>query len=301
MVEKTYWQRQPHITAVLQALLVTFIWSMSWVLIKIGLTDIPPLVFAGLRYFLAFLILLPLFLRSPQARTLTQLPRRTWLQLIVLGVIYYTVTQGTQFIGLFYLPAVTLNLMLSFTTVAVALFGIPLLGERINGRQWLGIVVAIAGTLIYFYPLQFPASLLIGLIIGVINVLANAASSLLGRATNRENHLSPLTITIITMGIGSTLLLATGIATQGFPVLSWQNWAIIGWLALVHTAFAFTLWNRTLRTLPAVESSIINNTMAIQIPILAVVFLGETISGRELVGLGVVIVGTVVVQMGRRR
>lgn len=44
----------PHTRAVLQALLVTFLWSTSWVLIKIGLADIPALTFAGLRYVLAF-------------------------------------------------------------------------------------------------------------------------------------------------------------------------------------------------------------------------------------------------------
>ncbi|MCA9978373.1 MAG: EamA family transporter, partial [Anaerolineales bacterium] len=49
-----------HTRAVLTALFVTFLWSTSWVLIKIGLQNIPALTFAGLRYFLAFLLLLPL-------------------------------------------------------------------------------------------------------------------------------------------------------------------------------------------------------------------------------------------------
>ena len=58
------WQRSPHFTAVFQALFVTFLWSTSWVLIKIGLEDIPALTFAGLRYGLASLCLLPFFFRS---------------------------------------------------------------------------------------------------------------------------------------------------------------------------------------------------------------------------------------------
>ncbi|MEZ4516648.1 MAG: EamA family transporter [Chloroflexota bacterium] len=49
----------PHTRAVLQALLVTFLWSTSWVFIKLGISDIPPITFAGLRYFLAFLVLIP--------------------------------------------------------------------------------------------------------------------------------------------------------------------------------------------------------------------------------------------------
>ena len=94
------WQRSPHGTAVLQALFVTFLWSTSWVLIKIGLEDIPPLTFAGLRYGLAFLCLLPFFWRGGGAAEVRQLDRPGWLRLVALGVIYYAVTQGTQFVGL---------------------------------------------------------------------------------------------------------------------------------------------------------------------------------------------------------
>lgn len=51
-----------HSVAIVQAVFVTFLWSTSWVLIKIGLDDLalPPLTFAGRRYLLAALIVLPL-------------------------------------------------------------------------------------------------------------------------------------------------------------------------------------------------------------------------------------------------
>ena len=52
-------QNSGRLRAILQALLVTFLWSTSWVLIKIAINDIPPLTFAGLRYTLAVIILLP--------------------------------------------------------------------------------------------------------------------------------------------------------------------------------------------------------------------------------------------------
>ena len=84
-----------------------------------------------------------------------------------------------------------------------------------------------------------------------------------------------------------------------FPVLSLKGWGIIVWLALVNTAFAFTLWNRTLQVLSAVESSIINNTMLIQIAVLAWVFLGESLGALEIVGLGLAALGTLLVQLRR--
>jgi drug/metabolite transporter (DMT)-like permease len=49
--------RTPRLRAILQALFVTFLWSTSWVLVKIGLEDIPAVTFAGLRYFLAIPLL----------------------------------------------------------------------------------------------------------------------------------------------------------------------------------------------------------------------------------------------------
>lgn len=293
--------RSPRLTAVLQALFVTFLWSTSWVLIKIGLVDIPALMFAGLRYGLAFLCLLPLFLYNHGLTELRTLSKKGWLELVGLGIVFYAVTQGAQFLGLFYLPAVTVNIMLGFTSIVVALLGILLLGERPSGGQWVGILVALAGTLLYFYPLQIPAAQLIGFVIVSIGVLANAGSAVLGRAINREGHLRPLTITTVSMGIGATILLIAGLTTQRMPSLSWQSWAIIAWLAIINTAFAFTLWNLSLRTLSAMESSIINNMMAVQIPILAVVFLGERLTGREATGLVIAILGTLLVQLARRR
>ena len=46
-------------------------------------------------------------------------------------------------------------------------------------------------------------------------------------------------------------------------------------VAVVNTAFAFTVWNHTLRTLTAVESSVMNNTMLIQVAVLAWLILDE--------------------------
>ena len=295
------WQRSSHFTAVFQALFVTFLWSTSWVLIKIGLVDIPALTFAGLRYGLAFFCLLPFFFRSGGVAELRQLNRAGWLGLLGLGLIFYTLTQGAQFVGLAYLPAVTVNVMLGFTSVVVALMGIGLLGERPSPWQWLGMFVALGGGLLYFYPVQIPQAQIVGFVAITIGVLANAGSAVLGRSINRTGQLRPLTITTVSMGVGATILLIAGIFTQGLPSLSWQSWAIIVWLALVNTAFAFTLWNVSLRTLSAMESSIINNTMAVQIPILAVIFLGERLNGRQITGLLVAIIGALLVQLGRRR
>jgi drug/metabolite transporter (DMT)-like permease len=107
-------------------------------------------------------------------------------------------------------------------------------------------------------------------------------------------------VTLVSMGVGAFLLFLAGVATQGLPALTLKSWAIIGWLALVNTAFAFTLWNQSQRTLSAVESSIINSTMLVQIALLAWIFLGERPSVQEAAGLALAIAGVFLVQPRRR-
>lgn len=290
-----------HLGAVFQALFVTFLWSTSWVLIKIGLADIPALTFAGLRYSLAFLCLLPFAWRSRQHVASSALSAGWWVRLVGLGILLYAVTQGAQFVGLSYLPSVTVSLLLNFTNIIVALLGIVWLGERPSWRQWGGIFLFLGGVFVYFYPLFIPDAQVVGFIVVLIGVLANAFSSVLGREVNRDGRLPPLLVTTISMGTGATLLLVSGITIQGLPPLTLVHWAIIAWLALVNTAFAFTLWNHTLRTLSAVESSIINGTMLIQIAILAWVFLHEALTVQDIVGMLLAAAGALIVQLGRKR
>jgi drug/metabolite transporter (DMT)-like permease len=106
-------------------------------------------------------------------------------------------------------------------------------------------------------------------------------------------------ITFISMGVGAVVLLALGVLVQGFGRLDLQSWLLIAWLAIVNTAFAFTLWNHTLRTLSAVESSILNSLMMPQIAILAFVFLSEALSVKEIIGLVLVGLGVLIVQLKR--
>jgi drug/metabolite transporter (DMT)-like permease len=293
--------RSPHLRPIFQALLVTFLWSTSIILVKIALRDIPALPFAGLRYIIAFGCLLPFLFRRQRLASLRRLSAGTWIRLLALGLLFYSVTQGAQFLSLFYLPAVSTSLLLSFTTVVVGLLGIALLRETPTAIQWCGTGLYLLGVLLYFYPLKFATHTAIGIVVALVGVLANALSSILGRHVNRGGELGPMTVTVVSMGIGSVVLLVTGVLTQGMPRLTLMNWLIIIWLAVVNSAFAFTLWNRTLRTLTAMQSSVINNTMLFQIAILAWIILNERLTWREGIALALAAIGVATVQVRRRR
>lgn len=290
-------KNHPHLKAILLALLVTFLWSTSFVIIKLGLKEIPPLTFAGLRYTIAFLCLLPFAFTKGNAAVIKNLEKRDWLKLVLLGILFYAFTQGTQFLGLSLLPAVTVSLWLNFTPLIVAVMAIFLISEYPTVLQWSGVVLFIFGILTYFFPVIISEQLGLGLIVMTVGVLANSASAVLGRSINRESKINPVVVTIVSMGMGSIILLISGILIQGLPSISAQNIFYLLWLAVVNTALAFTIWNFTLRTLSAMESSIINGTMLIQIAVLAWIFLGEEINLKEAIGMLIAAFGAVLVQM----
>jgi len=307
-IQQFFWHNQrmttksSHTTSILLAVFITFLWSTSWILIKFGLrNDLPPLSFAGLRYFTAFVCLIPFVLANPKERTtLKNLSRADWGWLALLGLLVITLTQGAQFLSLSFLPAAMVSLVLNTTPVIVGLAGIYFLKESPSRLQWFGIAITIAGVGMYFLPFSFSGVIGLGLLAAVATMFGNAASSLLGRKVNLQEHLSPLIVTFVSMGVGSIVLLVIGVTTQGLGHPSLEDWAIIAWLAVVNTAFAFTIWNHTLQTLSAVESSIINSLMMPQIAILAFIFLGEGLTAKEIIGLILVGVGVLVVQLRKR-
>lgn len=287
-----------HIKAVLLAVLVTILWSSSFVLIKIGLKQIPAVAFAGIRYFIAFLVLAPFVLFSRERMAAVRgLKPRDWLRVLSLGVLFYTFTQASSFIGLSLLPAVTVSLVFNFTPFLVVFSGMVFLSEKPTFNKWLGLLLFAGGIFVFFFPVRVPKAQVYGLIVVIFGVISNASSSILGRSINREKRIQPLVLTVLSMGFGSFLLLIAGIAMNEFPALSAKNWIIILLLAVVNTAVAFTVWNYTLRTLLALESSIINNTMLFQVAILAWVFLGEAMAVKQIVGMIVSGAGAVAVQL----
>lgn len=283
--------------ALIQALIVVVIWSASWVLIKIGLEDMRPLTFAGLRYAVASVILCALAARSaPTRAAIRAFSGRDWVLMVVLGIVWYAVAQGAQFAALETLPSVTLSLLLTFTPVLVLLFAALTLGERPTWLQGVGVVLFLAGAVVYF-GLELPAAQSEGLLIGLVCLVSNAASGVLSRYANRGGKMPVLALTTVSMTIGSVFLLGAGLLTDPNPTLSAQSLVIIIWLGSVHTALTYILWNLSLQHLTALESSVIGNLMLAFIAALAWIFLGEALNEREIIGLVIATVGIMAVQL----
>ncbi|TFG31364.1 hypothetical protein EU527_12685 [Candidatus Thorarchaeota archaeon] len=286
------------ITAILQALFVTVLWSSSWVIIKFGLQEIPPIIFAGLRYSIASVLLLA-FIGTNQKtrRTLENRSKEWWVYLIIYGCVYIAATQGTQFLALNHLPAITFSLILNITPILVLFLAILWLKETPSSIEILFILISFCGVLIYFYPLSFVGVSIFGLLIGIISLIANSLSAIIGRTINRLKDTPAIVVTGISMSIGSVILLAVGFTTETLTSLSFTSWFYILWLAIVNTALAFTLWNRAMQELRAIDSTLINSTMMPQIILLSILFLGEIPDLLDWIGLVLLAIGITLVQI----
>ncbi|TFG33601.1 hypothetical protein EU527_07660 [Candidatus Thorarchaeota archaeon] len=294
----TQTQSRVRIIAIIQALFVTVLWSSSWVFIKFGLQEIPPLTFAGLRYTIASVILLTIIgTRRETRKAIKNRTKRWWVYLIIYGCIYIAATQGTQFLALNYLPAITFSLILNITPILVLILAIPWLRETPSSIEIVFIIVSFFGVIAYFYPLDLVGVSILGLIIGTISLLANSISAIIGRAINRLRDTPAIIVTGISMSIGAFILLIIGFTTETYTPLSLTSWFYILWLALINTALAFTLWNRAMRELRAIDSTLINSTMMPQIVLLSIVFLGEIPDLLDWIGLILLAVGITAVQI----
>ena len=222
--------------------------------------------------------------------------------LTLLGLLYYTITQGSQFVALSLLPATNFSVLLNGTALVVAVLGIYPAPRNTNSAAVdVGMLVFLAGVALFFFSLStFPPVRDAGYLVAGRAHTGYFPVQHPGARSNRDHTLRPLTVTTISMGIGSALLLGIGLAVEPAPRLDLSSGLMVLWLAVVNTAVAFTLWNKTLRTLTATESSVINNTMLIQIALLAWLFLGERLTLPQIAGLLIAFFGALVVQLRPR-
>ncbi|CAG0963253.1 S-adenosylmethionine/S-adenosylhomocysteine transporter [Anaerolineae bacterium] len=282
-----------HTVAVIEALIVNLIWASSFVLVKIGLNYAGALSLAGLRYFSAFLLLVPLLARDGKSARV--IPRRWWIYLFLIGACAYLIGNGALFWGLQSIPATTGSLMLSLIPVPVFFMGIVWLKEKPTWLQTTGLAVALAGSALFFSP-GLTAGDPLAVAIVAAGLIGFAFFGILGREVARDGHVDTLPLTAFPLAFGGGLLLFIALPLEGLPKFSWELGGIILWLALVNTAIAYLLYNHALQLLTALEMNVLNNLAPLVTAMLAWIFLGEVLQPIQLGGIIVVIVGVVLVQ-----
>src|SRR5262249_39273154 len=130
-------------------LMLCLIWGSTWIFIKIGLRDLPPFTFAGLRFLLASVILWAIVFvwRRPLPKS-----GRDWLKLAWVGCISIALNFGLIFWGEQYINS-GLAAVLQATIPAFGLFFAHyyLPSERLTARKLAGAAVGVAGGGFIFY------------------------------------------------------------------------------------------------------------------------------------------------------
>ena len=266
--------------ALLALVLLTLIWGYTWVLLKIALDYAPPFAFSALRsvvstvaIFLALILMRrPLRLRAPgktfllgSANIGAFLLFQTWA--LVEG------GPGKTSVLIFTMPIWTLLLSSAF------------LGERVRGGQWLAAASTMGGLLLIIAPWTLHASLF-SKFLGLLAGISWALGTVMLKRWRQDLAADLLTVTAWQMAFGSVLLILVA-ALVPEPATQWtaQFVAILAFIAVVCSAFAWFLWFYVLERLPAWQASL----SVLGIPVVANLAsrlqLGEAVAPLELAGM----------------
>jgi drug/metabolite transporter (DMT)-like permease len=281
--------------AIAEGVLVTLIWASSFVFVKMALDYLEPLTVAGLRYFLAFLMLLPFMSRSSPIPSLSP---HLWLRLFLIGLSAYAIGNGATFWGLKYVPATTASFLLSLIPLLILFAGTLWLREVPTRLQVMGTVISLAGSGLFFSSgLRADEPLGMGLL--AVGLVSFACFGILGRGVARGQQVDTLPLTAFPLAFGGGLLLLVALPLEGMPRAPLTAWGIVLWLATVNTALAYMLYNHAIQVLTALEMNVILNLSPLVTAIIAWLVLDEKLSAIQILGIIVVIVGVILVQRGK--
>lgn len=269
------------------------IWGSTWIAIKIGLDDLPPLSFAGLRFVVASAVLLVGCVVAGTALW----PRRRgdWKFLALTGFLQFFLNYGLLFWGEQHISsglAAVLQATIPGFGLLFAHFHLP--AERLTPLKAGGALVGLAGVATIFShqfraagPLAFWGSAAI-----VAGAASVAYANVLIKA--RGAHLPPAAMAAWQMVFGLGPLLALGWWREGNPLNFRWSPAAVGcllYLALLGSALAFLLAYWLVRRVAVTKVM----TISLVAPIVAVALgwlvLGERLSWRTLLGGGAVLAG----------
>lgn len=210
------------------------------------------------------------------------------MKIFLLGLVAYTVLGVTWFVALKSSPAWLVSLFSALSPLAVNLIGWLFVKESIRGSQLLALAGIVTGVLVLFWrPLG--ADTLPGVILMTINLLANAMYFWVGK--RMMIGAAPLD-TAFWLTSGATFgTLIYALASSEFSLaFAFWGWLWILAFAVVSTALAITFLWTGIGLLGPAKASIVGAIEPVFAILLAVLVLGERLTGMQAVG-GLLIIG----------
>ncbi len=288
-----YLKKNRRTLALLEALLVTVIWSSSFVVVKFGLETLGPLTIAGLRYSLGAIVLAPFLLLKRGERK--PIPKILWPRLVLIAI-----GNGALFWGLKYVPATTGSFLMGLIPLLVMIGGVIFLKEIPTKWQGFGVFISLVGSVIFFSG-GLKAGETLGIAILAMGLVGFMAFSLLGRSIARERSLDTLVLTTVPLIIGGLITICIALVVEGIPQFTTRSLWVVAWLALVNTSLGYLLYNHALRELTALEMNMVMNLTPVFTAFISWILLRERLGLLQGLGLIVMIVGVILVQRGRKK
>jgi drug/metabolite transporter (DMT)-like permease len=285
------------LVAALYAMLVV-IWSSTWVAIKIGLEDCPPLLGAAIRFAAAGLLLLAFAaLRRQSLRTDVRLA-------VVLALMPFALAYGLVYWGEQYIPSGMAAVLFGILPLYTALLGAVLLPDQpLRARLVVGVLVAIGGL-----ALAFAESIDVGdPELAVLGAAALAIAPLGASIGNislklRAGELDAIVLNGWAMLGGGLLLLVVSAASESWGDTAWsaETLGSIAYLAVVGSAVAFVGLTVLLRHITAQATSFLAMLLPFGALLFGAALYSEPVSGRAIGGAVLVAAGLLLAQAVRR-
>jgi drug/metabolite transporter (DMT)-like permease len=283
-------------------LLLCCIWGSTWLFIKLGLADLPPLTFAGIRFLIASIILLVLL----RVRGLS-LPRsrRDWFLLALVGVTAFTLNYGLLFWGEQYISS-GLAALLQATAPAfgmiIAHYYLP--AERMTPARIIGVLVGVVGVGVIFSSQLSVAGprALAGSMALLFSAVCVAFSNVWVKAYS--NHLEPPVLAAGQMICGFLPLLLIGIPLEGNPLkFHWTAMAVVAlfYLSIVGSVIAFILYYWLMQNMDVTKTLLIALVTPVVAVTLGMIVLSEKLEWRTLAGGAMIISGIGLIVLRRAR
>jgi len=270
---------------ILAALLVTAIWGLSFVVIKLGVGTMPPLLLAALRFLFAAL----------PAVFFVRLPKTDWRHVVAYGFFLGVAQFGLLFAALgLGMPASLASVVMQAQVFFTILFAALVMGERPGPHQVISGLVASFGLVLIAWPRMTGG----GAVPFLMTVLAAASWGVANIVSKKAGRVDMLGFIVWSSLVAPLPLLGLSLWLDG-PGTVWtaltqidrNTLLAVAYLAYPTTIFAFGIWAYLLSRHPAATVT----PFALFVPVAGILgsalILGEEMHPIEAMGGAVIVLG----------
>jgi drug/metabolite transporter (DMT)-like permease len=278
--------------AIIAIVVLMVVWGSTFVVTKAAAKDISPLMLAALRFLIAAVVLMPLALARGNWKAMPKpMPWIALLGMAFTGIAVFAIAFN---FALVYASATQGALIYALLPAAVALAAVMFLKETLERRRILGIVLSIVGVAIVVLAGEVDRNSprpVLGALWMIGAVVAWAAYTVFAKRLADSDQV----ITIALVSLFGMLMIAPfaamELATTPWRAPSLQAWGGVLFMGILASALAYIVYGWALRELEASLVGALINLDPIVGVITAVLFLGETLHGGQVVGGVIALIG----------